>query len=758
MPHLYGAVDTVFTPVRERVPADIDGSRIAYSRDGATRLECESNTVRIYDMGTPTPIQSIQVPFIIHSLLTPQYARRSDGFIAVEGWANNSYAVYKVSLPSGAVVKAFSLPSYDAVGQMFFSEDFSLAIAKQADTTYSLFASSLSDVGKDSTRKCLVTPKKKKFDFATFSPDKKKIVAVSRADTSIQIWDTAKDTLLQIVKFPREIFEKAYFTRSGSRIFVPTLSDLSGTRDGFAMVDAETGALLGVDSANACQIRYWFIGRLHFDISANDSLLAIGDGSNTGVIDLSKRTCKASFRGPVPNNDWVIGRPAFLPGDSSLQIPAYHNGSSTYRCYRQDIPSRKLQTVFSRQDRPSFDYIGFNPKGEPLLGGSYRYSGTDSYSGLYQFDTLVYWNAVTEKEFLKRLPISQPRSGSISVFHSFLPDGMRMIREYWYLDIGRYALTKIDVSDISEISDEGRVVASIGYASGSLVLAQNHRSVLSFDSNTVAITDAYTGDSSRMPFQLPRGWNAWGAVPERNIVFACSSYQKDNLANRNYWLTVWNLRTNEKIGDFPLASLGWFDANYQSSQPKVLLTPDGKEIIVASASGVKKMDLATGKENRWFSWKEARLVQFSPGGKHLLIGDSCYSTDTWEMERVYAKASLARVAFNPLKPNEFVSGAKTWELPGPSESLAPAAAPLRQLGSIRPIGAKSLLIEVPSAQGEMASFELFQSEGRRVLKAQTFLGRARQVVAIPELAAGSYSYRLEVPALSVRAQGTLIAR
>jgi hypothetical protein len=740
------AADTAYAPVRNCVPFTVPNNGIAYALDLSSRIDAGSDSMlRVYDIPSNTLRKTIRIPSYWR-LETYTYSADPAGFVVI--FCDSGY--YKVTISSGICKKMYPIPMSLYFTEKCISNDYSKIIYITKDSSLYIADTSLSPP------KRLFTNTKTASSFVAFYPDNKRVLTLNEKDSTLRIWNTDEDAILAEKHIPFKTLESAGFSRSDDKILIPISS--STTRS-YMIVDAMTGNILSSDSAsyNSTQKTWYYPVSIQF--SSDDSKVLFGEPwTSTFIVDMATKKCRAYNIGSSGAYFWYYNPPWFTAGDTAAIIHAYNTGTLVNELYELSATTGKLSQRYTKQYRPVVRYSGFSNKGEPLLIGRYYYTAYSSFSGFSDVDTTLYWNAETDKEFLKRIGITQPQGTADYIFEDyFSADGTRLFQESWNVDIG--SNNYLRGISIFNIADTGQLVAAIN---GSKILtSQDRSSACVFEDSIVKIVDAQSSNISQIPFKLPSQWIPYAIMPSLNIMCACSTSTPSQFSGTFYTLSAWDLRTNALIGKFYIGGMDWFDNKYHTMTPRVFITTDGAGVIITSSNGTKMLDIHTGSLLKAFTYDNTNVanVTLTPDGNQLIIGNCCYLTSTGELLRVYnGMSGFNYVAFNPRDNRQFIAGGKIWELPFPVGTIhrppiQPKPSSVQCYADFR-----SLNINIQFARGEKAIVALYQLNGRCVLKKNLALLSGQCKVAFPKPAQGTYVYRLEVPSIAVSNQGKFMIR
>jgi hypothetical protein len=378
---------------------------------------------------------------------------------------------------------------------MFFSDSYKKMISlNPVDSSHMLW-----NLTAGTSKKCFMGLQKN-VARAIFTPDESKILAISPQDSSAQLRDAVTDSILISYHFPKAIFPYASFSPDSKSFLIP----MNATPGVFfpariyAIINATKDSVIKIDSThqNLTSLNWWGGGDVSLIYSPDGSKIVAGDEYNVVVMDATTGETLLTYLGKGPVDGYINDQQRwFSPEGNSVLMPFSNSQCCTNGLAEFNINQQQETMRFLKQNRPSISYSGFSEKGEALFIGQYYYSGSYIYTGYYKWDTISFWNGETDKEFMKRMHVTQPQvGGSFSSKFFFFPDGKGLLQENWYYNSSFNESSKTDIS-IYDISDTGKCIYS-----GQGEPSQDCRSVYIFIGDSCKTINLQTGDSSMGPF------------------------------------------------------------------------------------------------------------------------------------------------------------------------------------------------------------------------------------------------------------------
>jgi WD40 repeat protein len=734
--------DTV-DPIADYAPFSVLYYNIAYSQDGMERVEgCTDGKLRVYNVETGALLKETPFPRTDLYFISKIYSTGNQGFIMIRAdsllfWFDvETGIVSEVSLPAG--VSGASAAYFSRDGKKIIFVDY-------RDTSFTLW-----DVTAKTGKKCFGGYKKPK-NFAVFTPDGSKILVLTQKDSTGQLRDAFTDSVVNTYRFSENIRNYASFSNDASTFLLP----MYGSSRCFGVIDVATGDMIRMDTTIQKTVGWGTLVTLSY--SPDDSKIIAGDVENAFVIDAQTGGYLAKWSSPAASTGYDMDLDKwFSPDGKTVIMPFYNNGAGIKGLRVLDVETKKATVRHEEQERPDIKCSGFSEIGQPLFTGTYLYEFFDVYvTGLQTWDSTVFWNGATGKEFMRRVYIRQPQGrGNYFNKYIFTPDGRFMIREQWY----KYNETNRTGIAVHDLSDSGRVVCS-----GKGAVSRDGRYACLFDNDTCTTIDLHTGDSSKAPFpleyvdtleKLPQAdWKVYLIAPAQDLICAYYMIATPSTESTAIMFGIWKWTSRIKVCQFPVASLGWFYKSYYSDMVEAEVTNDGSGIFIATSDGVRLFDTRNGAILKTFT-DTNKAISMTPAGDRIIIGNVCYNVSTGDTERVFNGIS-GKPCFNPLNRLQFIAGSQVWELT-PS-SVNPSVKPLKAPGfRIKTIKSRNAGVEIsglPVAGAATAALTVYSLDGRKVAGVATVLGAQRRTISLPDLARGVFIYRLEIPSCSFTVRG-----
>jgi WD40 repeat protein len=407
---------------------------------------------------------------------------------------------------------------------------------------------------------------------------------------------------------------------------------------------------------------------------------------------------------------------------------------------------------------------GFSESGDDLYGAAYYFYGPNS----AEYDSLVFWNGVTNGDFLK---VKYWTSGSsYSSLCFFSPEGDRLIEQTFQHQFrGPYTTTLLTVYPVAAAPSPlfSRTL------SGQAIVSQDRRSIFILSEGSSTILDVASGDSVVRPFTLPSGWTIKAVQTETGTLCAMSSKQVNPQDTVFDWAGIWDLESGQCINQFVVSTHRWIDR--ETYIMKALFLPSGDRIVVCAGGcygswndGVFLFDVRSGAKVLTYHIPSGIFgISLTPDGRQLLVGNSdrgisCLDAANGRFQRYYStiyhrgEQGESMFAFNPKNPRQFISGNNIWELPDllpvAHDQAAGPPAPFRTVRAFK----NRITIDLP-ATAAAATFEINLTNGRSVVKAMVRPGLpSHRSIPVPDLARGVYMYRISAKGGGLDLRGMLL--
>jgi WD40 repeat protein len=747
------SADTVSTPVKVFAPHPYLITSRLFSQDGTLRVEGGNDgKVRIFGIQDTAPQRVIPVGSSYVSQMN--YIADYSALLVGEG----DSTLFRLDTAAGSVVNCLISKTLESQILEFSADGKKCLAYNRQDSTRKLC-----DLTTGETKTCLMGLKKV---FAIFSPDATKLLALSPQDSTVQLRSVDNDSVLKTYRLPDTMMvpmSNAAFSPDGKTIMISAYKSDITAQYHLVFINLESDqAQSMVARTSGYNVAPYYSDR-EFCFSSDGTKFFAANTIIYGLWDMSGKTLLLT---DYFNSEYLSFQAWFSADGASLLVNSKNSGVNADTLKKVDIATGKRTVLFVEQNPPGVYASGFSATGDDCYVGRYHY---DNNHGESEWDSLVYINGRTGREFLKREYTTSSQYNEVIPAWGFASDGARIVETQWTHRWGQ-ADFSIDNVKVFQVSDSGKQLFARSAGMKSTCVSQDLRKLCFFDTSICTMVDLAALDSVKKQFAVPDSWSVTTVFPQANLVCAFKKTQKTQFDSIYSTAGIWNMETGALINQFIVSKNGWLDDKLPEINVQFL--PDGQHLVV-NTDGIYGHDsislslfhIATGR--KLFDYGITRCqpdFSLTPDGKQLLAGVAgkgvyCFDALTGKLQRFYknnygtAGFGTAAFSFNPTRPRQFLAGITIWELP---ELLPVLHIQKKEVASsVRILSAtsKRLRFTMPS-KSIAATMKIFEPNGRMVVQTTLLSGGSLdQSIDFKGLAHGVYMYCFETIGMPLTNRG-----
>lgn len=753
------AADTVNVPVKDlAIPYSVNTK--VYTQDGLRRIDgCSDGVIRIYDIADTTVRKQINPGggSIRKIVLTFD----NTGFFALK----RDSSIARVQLAAGAFTNCL-IAKPAAWNAVIFSNDANKVIS--FDPKDSSFSVSNLTTGKTSA--CLTGIwGRVEGSGVAFSSDGNNVIAVMPKDSSAQLRNLDSDSILRNYKISGAIVNNVITSPNGRQCAVPTFSGYLGANDSIIIIDLITGnqsLTVPARTNDRSILLSWDCSGFAF---SNDGLkIVASDNIVFGVWELSSQKCLIGYK-PCSGSSF---KSWLTPDSKSVVCWISISGTYTDSLIQWDLQTLKKNVLFAGQALPRVKASGFSESGEVLCIGTYSYEKTDSYVGLQKWDSTVFWNEKTGKEFKRRDFGSQSPGSSYFSGWIFGNDGKNLFEKL--MNHRSSTLACLGMS-LHGISDTGKTYFFPSIFSQEAV-SLDKKLLYAFSSNSYMVLNVNSLDTIVRPLSMPVDWEILAVHPQKNLACAIKKEQKSQFDNIVITAGIWNLNTDTCTIQFWVTSFEWLSPNTGHLIAEFM--PDGEHIIFqsdghfsAESNTIAKYNVKTGTLERTYPVNGSMNFALTPDGKMLLAGIRssdkyrgmyCFDASTGDLLRYYnapfngTEYFSSPFSFNPVNPRQFINITAIWELPWAIPVNKPVSFEPNVSFRVLKVKTNRMFCIMPATNAE-ASISLYRLDGRMVRQFRLMKNSASlRSIDLHGLAPGLYMYHFSTVGNIFHGEGSFL--